>query len=131
MSHAKQHFWDHKPPRSGETTEQWMARRVAADGRGHITSVFPPGVSQNQILVRAQSAKLKAVSQGSDAVIRGKIALEYVDSSSKVREGLFDVKIVICRKNCAPSEPGDVISIFPISGPGVIKYDPRTKSLVR
>jgi hypothetical protein len=108
-----------------------MARRVAEDGRGHVTSVFPPGVSQNQILVRAQSARLKAVEQGSDAVIRGKIHLEYVDASSKVREGLFDVKIVVCRKNCAPNRPGDVITIFPISGPGVIKYDPRTKVLVR
>jgi hypothetical protein len=131
MSHARQHFWEYLPPKSGESAEQWMARRVAEDGRSHVTSVFPPGVSQNQVVQRAQGAQLKAVAQGSDAVLRGKLPLNYVDETSRVQEGLFDVKIVVCRVRCEPNRPGDVISIFPISGPGVIKYEPRTGSLSR
>jgi len=121
MSHADVHFWNHNPPLKGETQEQWLGRRLSQDRRKGVTSVFPPGVTQNQVLERAAIAKLKAEQSGQNSVIKGKVLLDYVGKSTKTEKAYFEVKIVVCRTHCEPNLPGDVISIFPINGPMIYK----------
>ena len=121
MSHSQVHFWEHSPPRSGETQSQWLARRLSDDARRGVTSIFPPGVTQEQVRARAGGAKLTARSEGQNAVYQGKILLEYAGSGGKSRQGYFEVKLVVCRTQCSPNRPGDVISIIQLSGPGVIR----------
>lgn len=116
MSHARDHFWDHAPPSSGETQQTWLARRAR---ERKVTSIFPPGVTQKQVIEQAAKSNLRATSDGQNATLTGKVLLDFAGPRQKLEKAYFEVKIVVCKTHCEPNRPGDVISIIPIKGPGI------------
>ncbi len=128
MPERRGHIWNHflpnNAPRERAALTQFLRERLIQRGRqGQLTSVFPAGIDENGVLAKLKSAggarllQAETGPRGVHSSFQHELELEYLNERGERIRGRFTVTVVIDRFL------GEVVTLFPERGPGVIRVD--------